>query len=134
MHIFQGVLACVSGLVVVFSVVAETSDWLRRRSRLRRATAIVVGQRDSGAAAPGHLARSAVFEFRTDRGVVVRTTSSFYAGRGPKVGRRLPILYDPDNPYGFSERRGVLVGKAVLALPMLVLGVFLVTIGVRTML
>ncbi|NNH74798.1 hypothetical protein HLB23_33950 [Nocardia uniformis] len=131
---FQAILAIAVGLVILTGVVREVTAWLRMRRRLRRTTAVVVGTQQWGAADPGVTARSGVFEFVTDRGERVRASSSFYAGRGPRVGRTLGIVYDPENPWGYAERTGVHGAKLALAPALTVLGVFILTEGVRYLL
>lgn len=67
----------------------------------------------------------------TEDGQVVQATSSLSTPRGPKIGTRIPIVYDPADPAGSADRPGVLTFKIVALLPvMLAIGTALIIYGV----
>ncbi|MFG2089940.1 MULTISPECIES: DUF3592 domain-containing protein [unclassified Spirillospora] len=108
----------------------EVLAWSRRHRRGVRTVAIVVGHRSPVTASPGTMQRSGVFEFRTEDGQVVQATSSLSSPRGPKVGTRIPIVYDPADPAGSADRPGVLTFKIVAVVPvMLAIGTALIIYG-----
>ena len=75
--------------------------------------------------------RSGVFEFMTEDGQVIQATSSLSTPRGPRIGTRIPIVYDPADPAGTADRPGVLTFKMVAVVPiMLAIGTALVIYGV----
>ncbi|MGP4028510.1 hypothetical protein [Actinomadura sp. 3N407] len=109
----------------------EVLAWSRRRRRGVRTTGVVVGHRTPAAASPGTMQRSGVFEFTTEDGRAVQATSSLSTPRGPRIGARIPVVYDPADPAGTADRPGVLAFKMIALLPlMLVIGAALVVYGV----
>lgn len=133
MDVVKAVIALGLGLVSLWATRTEIVTLLRLRRRGVRTTAVVVGHAAAGAASPGTMQRAGVFEFTTETGEVVRATSSASTPRGPKVGRRIPVVYDPADPQGTAERPGV-VGLKVAMVPfMLAVGVFLIYLGVTTL-
>jgi hypothetical protein len=81
----------------------------------------IVGRHEPGWVNPGHRGRSAVFRFTTADGRVVDAVSSASTFPEPKVGRRIPVTYDPADPRRSAERVGVLAVKLVLS-PLLIVG------------
>ncbi|MBO0853567.1 MAG: DUF3592 domain-containing protein [Nocardia sp.] len=131
MHVVWGLVGAAIGVLLVYETGSEVVGHIRRRARLIRTTATVVGAVDSDPK-PASVGRSAVFRFRTGQGEVIDATSSFYAGRGPRVGRELGIVYDGARPHDFAERRGVVIGRLILAAPLMALGIFLAVDGLRS--
>jgi Protein of unknown function (DUF3592) len=118
------------GLIIVYGGTVELVGWFRARRRLRWVTGVIVGHTDPGTAVdPGTVSRSAVFEFTTDDGAVVRATSSAWSFPGPKVGKRIRVSYDPAKPHSSSEPAGVLSLKVVLSPLLMALGFGLAIYG-----
>lgn len=118
------------GLVIVYGGAAELAGWFRARRRLRRTTGVIVGHVDPGTAVgPGTASRSAVFEFTTEDGRVVRAVSSAWSYPGPRAGTRVPVVYDPATPQTSAERAGVLQVKVALSPLLMALGVGLAIYG-----
>jgi hypothetical protein len=93
-------------------------------------TGVIVGHADPGTALdPGTVGRSAIVEFTTEDGTVVRSTSSAWSFPGPKVGTRVPVTYDPARPHDSAERSGVLSLKVVLSPLLVALGLGLAIYG-----
>ena len=107
------------GLAIAYGGVAELMTWLRSRHRLRRVTAVIVDLHHPTAAGPGNLARSPVFRFTTDDGQVIDAISSAWTFPVPKIGRRIPVTYDPVHPQGSAEWVGVQTFKLILS-PLLI--------------
>jgi Protein of unknown function (DUF3592) len=113
------VIAC--GLAFAYGGLAELVGWLRRRARLRRTTAVIVGLHEPIWGNPGSRGRSPVFRFTTQDGRVIDAVSSASTFPEPKVGRRIPIAYDPADPQRTAERIGVRTFKLFLS-PVLIAG------------
>lgn len=116
------------GLLIAFGGAKELVDWLRHRSRVRRATAVIVGLHNPAMVNPGHRGRAAVFRFTTEDGRVVDAVSSATTFPEPKVGARVPVTYDPADPERTAEREGVRNFKVIFS-PLLIafglgLGIF----------
>jgi hypothetical protein len=82
---------------VIAGVMAVTNLRLKRRGH--RTTGIVAGverDRNPDPGTPGYTYWP-VLEFQTDRGQDVRTRAK--VNGSPQAGRRVRILYDPDNPH-----------------------------------
>lgn len=120
------------GAVMVWSMLSETVEYIRRRSHLISALALVVDHEDASAR-PGVVRRSAVFRVTTADGQSFDVTSSASTYPGPKVGSLIPVRYDPERPWK-AERTGVITFKLWIALPLTALGVFLIVGGVRHLL
>ncbi|XRQ15668.1 DUF3592 domain-containing protein [Actinomadura welshii] len=133
MDVVKAVIAIALGLTVLWATRNEAVTLLRLRRGGVRTTAVVVGHRTAGAAAPGTRQRSAVFEFTTGTGEVIRSAGSASTPRGPRAGTRIPVVYDPADPRGTAERPGVIGVKVALLPFMLALGVFLVYVGVTAL-
>lgn len=117
------------GSVFVYGGVAEVVRWILARRRLVRTTATIVGSHQPGGVDPGSRGYAAVFEFTTQDGHVVRTSSSVYTFPGPKVGRRVVVTYDPTDPLYTTERPGARAVKLVLAPLVAGVGGFVVWLG-----
>jgi hypothetical protein len=107
------------GIAIAYGGVAELMIWLRSRHRLRRVTAMIVDLHTPAAVGPGHLGRSPVFRFMTDDGQVIDAVSSAWAFPVPKIGRRIPVTYDPVDPQGSAEWVGIQIFKLILS-PLLI--------------
>jgi hypothetical protein len=108
------------GLAIAYGGVKELVDWLRRGSRLRRVTAVIVDLYEPIAVKPGHRGRSPVFRFTTDEGQVIDAISSAWSFPEPKVGTRIPVSYDPADPQRSAERVGVRTFKLIFLSPLLI--------------
>jgi Protein of unknown function (DUF3592) len=118
------------GLVIVYGGAAELVGWFRARRRFRQVTGVIVGHADPGTAVgPGTVSRSAVFEFTTEDGRVVRAVSSAWSFPGPKVGTRVRVAYDPADPHRSAERAGVGALKIALSPLLIALGLGLAIYG-----
>lgn len=129
MDAVKAVIAIGIGAALLWGCRNEIVTLLRLRRRGVRTTAVVVGHSTPGMANPGTMQRAGVFEFTTEAGEVIRATSSASTPRGPKVGRRIPIVYDPADPRGTAERPGVIALKVALVPPVGALGIFLICLG-----
>ncbi|WP_433323390.1 DUF3592 domain-containing protein [Spirillospora sp. CA-294931] len=129
MDLVKALVVAAVGLAIVWGGLNELLAWARMRRRMRRTIGVIVGSRTPGAVDPGIVGRSGVFQFTTERGEVVQATSSAYAGRGPKVGKRVPILYDPENPRRSAERAGVLKFKVYLSPVLMLAGLAVIAFG-----
>ncbi|HEY8481545.1 MAG TPA: DUF3592 domain-containing protein [Spirillospora sp.] len=132
MDVVKAIVLIVLGLLMLWGCGSELVTLLRLRRRGIRTTGVVVGHSTPGMASPGSMQRAGVFEFRTQSGELVRKTSAASTPRGPKVGKQIPVIYDPADPWGTAERPGVVAIKTVLLPLMMVLGVFLICLGVAT--
>lgn len=127
----RGAIAIVFGLIVIYGACSELIGWLRSRRRLVRTMGVVVAHVDPGAAvSPGSVSRSAAFEFQTETGRSVRAVSSAWSYPGPRLGRHIPVRYDPRRPATSAERAGVLAIKVLLTPLLLGLGGAFVGYGV----
>jgi hypothetical protein len=127
----RGAIVIVFGLVVIYGAWSELIGWLRSRRRLIRVTGVVVGHVDPGAAVPpGSVSRSAAFEFQTETGRRIRAVSSAWSYPGPRIGRPIPIRYDPRKPASSAERAGVLTIKLLLTPVLLAVGTVFVGYGI----
>jgi hypothetical protein len=116
-----GLVLIAVGLAVVYGGMAELAGWWRSRHRRRRVTAVIVGLHEPAAVNPGSRARSPVFRFTTEEGQVIDAVSSAWTFPEPKVGRHIPVTYDPADPQRSAERVGVQAFKLVLS-PLLMAG------------
>ena len=117
----RGLVLIAVGLAVVYGGMAELAGWWRSRHRRRRVTAVIVGLHEPGAVNPGSRARSPLFRFTTEEGQVIDAVSSAWTFPEPKVGRHIPVTYDPADPQRSAERVGVRAFKLVLS-PLLMAG------------
>jgi Protein of unknown function (DUF3592) len=116
-----GLVLIAVGLAIVYACVAEVTGWLRSRHRRRRVIAVIVGLHEPAAVNPGSWGRSPVFRFTTEEGQVIDAVSSAWTFPEPKVGRHIPVTYDPTDPQRSAERIGVQAFKLVLS-PLLMAG------------
>jgi len=116
-----GLVLIAVGLGIVYGGMAELVGWWRSRHRRRRVTAVIVGLHEPAAVSPGSLARSPVFRFTIEEGQVIEAVSSAWTFPTPKVGRHIPVTYDPVDPQRNAERVGVQAFKLVLS-PLLMAG------------
>lgn len=117
------------GLLIAFGGAKELVDWLRRRSRVRRVTAVVVGLHNPAMVNPGQRGRAAVFRFTTEDGRAVDAVSSAATFPEPKVGQHVPVTYDPVDPQGTAERDGVRNFKIFFAPLLIIFGLGLGVFG-----
>jgi hypothetical protein len=127
MDVLKAVALIAFGAVFLYASAAELRTFVRLRRRGVRTTGVVVGHADRGG--PGTMQRSGVFEFVTETGQVVRSSSSASTPRGPKVGKRIPVVYDPAAPHRTAERPGVIAVKAALLPLIAAVGAALVVYG-----
>ncbi|MFF7813474.1 DUF3592 domain-containing protein [Streptomyces sp. NPDC007945] len=132
MGVIKAVIAVLAGAYMTWAVLAETVEHLRGRRRLVDTTALVV-ERANTSSHPGRVRRSAVFRLTTEDGRTFDVTSSAATFPGPKVGSRIPVRYDPEQPWK-AERTGVITFKLWVALPLAAFGVFLLVEGLRRLL
>jgi hypothetical protein len=116
-----GLIAIAMGLAFAGSAGVEWVRWSRARHRLVRTTGVVVHLVDRMVADPGTKSRAPVFRFTTGDGRVVEVTSRTSTWPGPKIGKELTVVYDPQDPDGTAERIGAWKVKQVL-LPLAVVG------------
>jgi Protein of unknown function (DUF3592) len=116
-----GLVLIAIGLATVYGGVAELVGWWRSRHRRRRVTAVIIGLHEPVAVNPGSRGRFPVFRFTTDGGQVIDAVSSAWTFPEPKVGRHIPVTYDPADPQRSAERVGVRALKLVLS-PLLIAG------------
>ncbi|TDC97496.1 DUF3592 domain-containing protein [Actinomadura sp. 7K507] len=129
MDLVKAVALIALGSALLWGCGVEVLAWSRRRRRGVRTVGTVVGHRSAGS--PGTMQRSGVFEFTTENGQVVQASSSLSTPRGPKIGTRIPVVYDPADPAGTADRPGVLAFKMVALLPvMLAIGTALAVYGI----
>lgn len=107
------------GLVVVYGSASELVGWFRARRRLRRVPGVIVGDVDASHR-PGLRQRAGRFRFTTEDGQVITGVSSASTPRGPRVGKRVTIEYDPARPQD-ADIAGVKTFKLLLA-PLLLIG------------
>lgn len=120
----------VLGLVILYGSLSELRIWLRMRRRVRRAAGVIVGVKEETILGDRPMrGYAAVFRFVTEDGAVVEAVSSAASSPGPRVGRRITVVYDPADPHRTAERAGVWKLKVVLIPLLLVLGVGLVVFG-----
>jgi hypothetical protein len=114
----------------LYAGIGELTGWLRRRARLRRATAMIVGLHEPASVDPGNLARAPIYRFTTDDGRIVDACSSVWAYPPPKVGKRVTIAYDPADPQASAETVRMQTFKALVIAPIVVIvGLVLTAIG-----
>jgi uncharacterized protein DUF3592 len=116
-----GLVLIAIGLAIVYGGMAELVGWWRSRHRRRRVTAVIIGLHEPVAVNPGSRGRSPVFRFTTEGGQVIDAVSSAWTFPEPKVGRHIPVTYDPADPQRSAERVGVRAFKLVLS-PLLIAG------------
>lgn len=117
-----GLVVVTIGLALAYGGVAELVGWVRSYRRRVRVTAEIVGRHEPGWLNPSYRGRSPVFRFTTQDGQVVDAVSSASTFPEPKVGRRVPVTYDPTDPQRSAERVGVLTFKVVVLSPLLIAG------------
>jgi hypothetical protein len=117
-----GIAMVVLGLFFVYAGMTELVGWIRSRRRRIRVTAVIVGGHEPAWMNPGHRGRSAVFRFTTVDGQVIDAVSSATTFPEPKMGRHIPVTYDPTNPRRSAERVGVMWFKIVVFSPLLIAG------------
>jgi hypothetical protein len=129
--IARGVAVVAVGALVGYGGAAELLAYARGRGRFQRARAVVVGLIDAG---HGNVkSRAARFRFTTADGHVIQRVSSLSSFPGPRVGKRLTVVYDPADPERTAERLGVWRLKLALS-PLLVAGgVALAALGITVM-
>lgn len=118
------------GLMLVYGGLAEWVSWLRARRRSRRVTGVFVGSMDA-TPIPGRAQRSGTFQFTTEDGQVFTGTSSFSSPRGPRVGKRVTIVYDPADPEE-ADVAWVKTFKLVLSPVLALVGLVIVYGGIVT--
>jgi uncharacterized protein DUF3592 len=118
----NGIAVVAVALVITYGGVAELVSWARSHRRRLRVTAVIVGHHEPVAVNPGSRGRSPVLRFTTRDGQVVDAVSSAYTFPEPKLGKRVPVTYDPADPRRSAERVGVLTFKVVVLSPLLVAG------------
>lgn len=116
------------GLLLLHGGLSEWISWLRARRRMRRVTGVFVGRTDA-ASVPGRAQRSGVFQFTTEDGRVFTGTSSFSSPRGPRVGKRVTIVYDPADPEN-ADVAWVKTLKLVISPVFILLGLWFVYRGI----
>lgn len=97
---FMLALACLFG---GFGLQLIRQSW-RRRTRGIAADGIVVGQKEwqhggSGSRGASDTTYSPQVEFRTPGGERIVFAASVSSGNPPRLGRKVKVLYDPDNPH-----------------------------------
>jgi len=117
MAFVEGAFGIAFGILLVYGGMAELIPWLRARHRIRRATGVFV-DRANALAMPGRAQRSGIFQFTTEDGRVFTGKSSFSSPRGPRVGKRVTIVYDPARPKD-ADVAWVKTFKLVLLTPVL---------------
>jgi len=117
------IFGVVVGLVIVYGGAAELFGWLRARRRLRRVPGVIVGAVDDNPGPGGHR-KAGRFRFTTDDGRVLTGVSSASTPRGPRVGKRVTVEYDPARPQD-ADIAGVKTLKLVLSPPLIIGGLVL---------
>lgn len=129
------VIGMLFGLFVLGVVVAELFTTVRRRMRSVRAPGVYVATRDVNGGFGGHNAhsRAAAFRFVTRDGRDMVVESRVTAFPGPRPGKRVTVLYDPDRPHK-AETTGRSVAILVFFLPLgLALGLMCVVLNLLDM-
>lgn len=92
----------VFGAIFLGDPLLETIKWLKRRGRLVRVPGVIVGRRDTrgvtGASPAAARQRAAIFQFTTLDGHVVEAESNVTSFPGPKPGKSVMVIYDPNDP------------------------------------
>ncbi|MGH9211420.1 MAG: DUF3592 domain-containing protein [Acidimicrobiales bacterium] len=107
-HPAQAAVVVVFGLLVAWAGGVELWRYLRSRRRLQRTSGIIVGLVEVGGMfRAGSKMFAARIRFTTHDGRVVETTSAAKSYPAPRVGRQVPVVYDPADPAATAERAGV---------------------------
>lgn len=107
----------VIGLFVFASAALRLLSRIRARHRYARVPGVIVGRRDArgeSGAAPGTHRRAAVFRFTALDGRVIETESNVQSFPGPKPGKHVTVVYDPQRPYGAEP-----AGRSVILMLLL---------------
>ncbi|GLZ16127.1 hypothetical protein Acsp04_63620 [Actinomadura sp. NBRC 104425] len=124
------ILSIALGLTFVGVALAEIVGRLRLTRRMRRARGVFVGREEVGhVSGPGVYSRAARFRFTTEDGRTVERTSALSTFPGPRPGRAVTVVYDPERPHSTAERAGVHLAMLVLGPLVVVLGVIMVYRG-----
>ncbi|OZV82212.1 hypothetical protein CA850_07845 [Micromonospora echinospora] len=117
---FQTLLAGVFGCLFLYGGIRGEIDSIRLHRRGKRADGVFVGRVDASIR-PGVQSRAGEFQFVTADGQEVTATSSFSSFPGPKPGRRVKVIYDPNHPHDTAERVAVHWGKMTFLAPLFML-------------
>lgn len=110
----------------------------RRRRHYHRVPGVIVGRRATrGEAGPApntstH-SRAAIFQFTTLDGQQIETESDVQSWPGPKPGKRVMVVYDPQHPYDAEPtgRFTIVIGIGVVAM---VVGAIVIVASVKNLL
>ncbi|MFC9972684.1 DUF3592 domain-containing protein [Spirillospora sp. NPDC127200] len=121
------------GAFIVVQSVRELARRLRLHFRGARAPGTIVGRVE----VPGtgrSTGRSGIFRFTTERNETIEARSSAYTPRGPRPGKPVTVVYDPDRPDRGAERLGVHLVLMAAVLPLLiVVGIAVIALNLADM-
>ncbi|MEW2352532.1 DUF3592 domain-containing protein [Spirillospora sp. NPDC029432] len=124
------IIMIVLGLAFVAGGLRESAERLRLQRRARRARAVFVAREEAGhMAGPGVRSRTARFRFTAEGGRVVERASALTTFPGPRPGRTLTVVYDPDRPESTAERAWVHLAMLVAGPVAVVAGAVIVAAG-----
>ncbi|MFB4312822.1 DUF3592 domain-containing protein [Actinomadura sp. 21ATH] len=116
----KALIGTLFGLIVCGAGLWTLAERVRMHLRGARAAGTIVGRADVMGRGPGIANRSGVFRFRTPDGREFEATSAVYSFPGPKPGKRITVLYDPDRPFHGAERAGVHLILMLFAYPLVI--------------
>lgn len=110
----------------------------RRRRHYHRVPGVIVGVRNTrGEAGTGPRtnvrSRAAIFRFTTLDGRVIETESDVQSFPGPKPGKRVTVLYDPQRPYSAETTGRFVIVVGILPL-LMAFGLFLIVVSLNHLL
>jgi hypothetical protein len=122
------ILAIAVGLAFVAGGLRELAGRVRLQRRMRRAPGVFVSRSEAGhMSGPGVRSRTGRFRFTTEAGRVVERASALSSFPGPRPGRPLTVVYDPERPDSTAERAWVHLALLFAVSPaVIVLGAFIV--------
>lgn len=90
----------------------------RRRRHYQRVPGVIVGRRATrGEVGPASdtstNSRAAIFRFTTLDGREVETESNVQSWPGPKPGKRVMVIYDPQSPYDAEPTGGFVITTGI---------------------
>lgn len=128
---FKCLLGIAFGGFIIYHAGYEILSWLKQRSRLARVPGVIIGKRDTRGElgmGPATYSRAAIFRFTTRDGQVIEAESRLSSFPGPKPGKKVTVVYDPNHP-DEADTTGRKAVYLIIGMIIFLVGVALVVIS-----